>query len=132
MIKQTETYSNIKTPMSTTPHESASAINVQPHARPPTHCSQIIPFYDTSFFKYKNNFQGFFLPDDYSLDLKTPQSPKTPQTSLVYTKYILNPLQPITPLLQVLSVIVSAFVSHFECFELSLIIFMNTLTQVSK
>ena len=38
-----------------------------------THCQQIIPFYDTSFFKYKNYFQGFFLPDDYSLDIKTLQ-----------------------------------------------------------
>ena len=31
-------------------------------------------FYDPSFFKYKTNFQGFFLPDDYSLDLKTLQT----------------------------------------------------------
>ena len=28
---------------------------------------------DPSFFKYKLYFQGFFLPDDYSLDLKTLQ-----------------------------------------------------------
>ena len=33
----------------------------------------MIPFYDTSFFKYKNYFQGFFLPDDYSLDIPTLQ-----------------------------------------------------------
>ena len=58
--------------MSTTPYESASAINVQAHSCPTTHCSQIIPFYDTSsFFKYKIYFQGFFLPDDYSPDIKT-------------------------------------------------------------
>ena len=38
-----------------------------------THSSQIVPFYDPSFFKYKKYFQVFFLPDDYSLDLKTLQ-----------------------------------------------------------
>ena len=38
-----------------------------------THTSQVIPFYDPSFFKYKNCFQGFFLPDDFSLDLHTLQ-----------------------------------------------------------
>ena len=38
-----------------------------------THSSQLVPFYDPSFFKYKMYFQGFFLPDDYSLDLKTLQ-----------------------------------------------------------
>ena len=38
-----------------------------------THCSHISPFYDPSFFEYKNCLQGFFLPDDYSLDLKTLQ-----------------------------------------------------------
>ena len=57
--------------MSTTPHESASAIKIQSHSRPTTHSSQIVPFNDTSFFKYKNFFQGFSLPDDYSLDLKS-------------------------------------------------------------
>ena len=51
--------------------ESTSAIDIQTNSQPSTHCSQIIPFYDTTFFKYKNHFQGFFLPDDYSLDLKT-------------------------------------------------------------
>ena len=56
--------------MSTTPQASKSSINVQTPSRPATHCSQIIPFYDNSSFKYKNYFQGFFLPDDYSLDLK--------------------------------------------------------------
>ena len=71
--EETEPYSNIKAPMSTSAYESASAINVQTHSRPTTHCSQIIPYYDTSFFKYEKYFQGFFLPDDYSLDLKTLQ-----------------------------------------------------------
>ena len=35
--------------MSTTPQESTTAINVQTHSTPATHCSQIIPFYDTFF-----------------------------------------------------------------------------------
>ena len=70
---KTETYSNIKSPMPTTLQESASAINVQSHSRPTTHCSQIIPYYDTSLFKNKHYFQVFFLPDDYSLDIKTLQ-----------------------------------------------------------
>ena len=38
-----------------------------------THSLQVVPFDDPSFFKYKTYFQGFFLPDDYSLDLKTLQ-----------------------------------------------------------
>ena len=38
-----------------------------------THSSPLLPFYDPSIFKYKMYFQGFFLPDDYSLDLKTLQ-----------------------------------------------------------
>ena len=73
-----ETYSTLtKSPLNI-PQESTSAINVQTnssHTTPSsiTHCSQTIPFYDTSFFKYKNYFQGFFLPDDYSLDIKTLQ-----------------------------------------------------------
>ena len=65
--------STIKHSKTTTPQEFTSAINVQRNSPPVTHCSQIIPFYDTSFFKYKNYFQGFFLPDDYSLDIKTLQ-----------------------------------------------------------
>ena len=36
-----------------------------------THTSQVIPFYDPYFFKYKNYFQGFLLPDDFSFDLHT-------------------------------------------------------------
>ena len=42
-----------------------------------THTSQIIPFYDPSFFKHKNYFQGFFLPDDFSLELHTLQLQQT-------------------------------------------------------
>ena len=38
-----------------------------------THSSHVVPFYGPSFFKYKTYFQGFFLPNDYSLDLKTLQ-----------------------------------------------------------
>ena len=38
-----------------------------------THSPKVVPFYDHSFFKDKTYFQGFFLPDDYSLDLKTLQ-----------------------------------------------------------
>ena len=54
--------------------ESTSVIDVQTNSNPITHSPQIIPFYDPSFFKYKTYFQGFFLPDDYSLDLKTLQA----------------------------------------------------------
>ena len=70
-ILHDDTYSTIKTPMSTTLQESASAIKVQTHSQPNTPCSQIIPFHDTSSFKNKNFC--FFLPDDYSLELKTLQ-----------------------------------------------------------
>ena len=81
-----ETYFTIEITTSTTPQESTSAINVQTHSRPATHCSQTIPFYDTSFFKYKKYFQGFFLPDDYSLDLKSlQQQPEDPVLRTVYT-----------------------------------------------
>ena len=81
-----ETYYTVKITTFTTPQESTSAINVQTHSRPATHCSQTIPFYDTSFFKYKKYFQGFFLPDVYSLDLKTlQQQPEDPVLRTVYT-----------------------------------------------
>ena len=53
--------------------EITSAIDVQTNSPSMTHSSQLVPFYDPSFFKYKMYFQGFFLPDDYSLDLKTLQ-----------------------------------------------------------
>ena len=70
---QTENYSTLNKSISNTPQKSVSAINVQTNLPSPTHCPQIIPFYDTSFFKYKNCFQGFFRPDDYSLDITTLQ-----------------------------------------------------------
>ena len=68
-----QTYSTINKSKSTTTQESTSAIDLQTNSQSPIHCSQKFPFYDTSFFKYKNYFQGYFLPDDYSLDLKTLQ-----------------------------------------------------------
>ena len=49
-----ENYSILKTSPSNTPQETTSAINVQTNSPSLTHCSQVIPFYDTSFFKYKN------------------------------------------------------------------------------
>ena len=70
---QTENYSTLNQLTHTTSQKSVSAINVQPNLPSLTHCQQIILFYDTSFFKYKNYFQGLFLPDDYSLDIKTLQ-----------------------------------------------------------
>ena len=76
--EQEETFSTTK---KSTPNkipkplsESTSAINVQTNSNPITLSQQILPFYDPSFFKYKTYFQGFFLPDDYSLDLKTLQT----------------------------------------------------------
>ena len=74
---QTENYSTLDQLTHITSQKSVSAINVQPNLPSLTHCQQIIPFYDTSFFKYKNYFQGFFLPDDYSLDIKTLQQSQT-------------------------------------------------------
>ena len=68
-----ENYSTLKQSTSNNPQGYTSAINVQTISPSLTHCSQIIPFYDTSFFKYKNCFQCFFLPDDSSLDIKTLQ-----------------------------------------------------------
>ena len=59
---QTETYSTLNKSTPNTPQKYVSAINVQTNLPSLTHCPQIIPFYDTSFFKYKNYFQGFFLP----------------------------------------------------------------------
>ena len=41
---------------------STSAIEVQTNSIPLTHSSQIVPFYDRSFFKYKMYFQAFFHP----------------------------------------------------------------------
>ena len=76
--EQEESFSTIKTSaINKTPKplsESVSAKDVQTNSNPITHSPQIIPFYDPTFFKYKTYFQGFFLPDDYSLDLKTLQT----------------------------------------------------------
>ena len=70
---QTETFPPIQKSKTTNTQHSTAAINVQPNLPSITHSSQIIPFYDTSFFKYKYHFQGYFRPDDYSLDLITLQ-----------------------------------------------------------
>ena len=56
---QTENYSTLNKSISNTSQKSVSAINVQTNLPSLTHCPQIIPFYDTSFFKYKKYFQGF-------------------------------------------------------------------------
>ena len=75
--EQEESFSTINKPkLNTTPSsipESTSAMDVQTNSTPMTHSPQVVPFYDPSFFKYKTYFQGFFLHDDYSLDLKTLQ-----------------------------------------------------------
>ena len=56
-----EIYSTINEKINVrTSKASTSAMNVQTPSRPATHCSQIIPLYDTSIFKYKNYFQGSF------------------------------------------------------------------------
>ena len=57
---QTENYSTLNKSTSNTSQKSVSAINVQTNLPSLKHCPQNIPFYDTSFFKYKNYFQGFF------------------------------------------------------------------------
>ena len=88
---QTENFSTLNQLTHITSQKSVSAINVQPNLPSLTHCQQIIPFYDTSFFKYKNYFQGFFLPDDYSLDIKTLQQQQSqdPVLRTVYS-WLLN------------------------------------------
>ena len=43
---------------------STSVIDTTEPIKLSTHTSQVIPFYDPSFFKYRNYFQGFFLPND--------------------------------------------------------------------
>ena len=55
---QTENNSTLNQLSHTTSQKSVSAINVQPNLPSLTHCQQIIPFYDTSFFKYKNYFKA--------------------------------------------------------------------------
>ena len=84
---QTENYSTLNKSTSNTPQKYVTAKNVQTNLPSLTHCPQIILFYDTSFFKYKNYFQGFFLPDDYSLDITTLQQQQTqdPVLSTVYS-----------------------------------------------
>ena len=65
---------------------STSVIDTTEPIKLSSHTSQIIPFYDPSFFKYKNYFQGFFLPDDFSLDLETLQLQQT-QDAVLKTVY---------------------------------------------
>ena len=77
---QTENYSTLNQLTHTTSQKSVSAIIVQPNLSSLTHCQQIIPFYDTSFFKYKNYFHGFFLPDDYSLDIRNSSTTTIPRS----------------------------------------------------
>ena len=77
-------------------------MNVQPNLPSLTHSPQIIPFYDTSFFKYKNYFQGFFLPDDYSLVITTLQQQQSqdPVRRSVYSWIIKNEKpETLTPLI---------------------------------
>ena len=99
---QTENYSTLKQLTPNTLQKSVSAINVQPNLPSLTHCPQIIPFYDTSFFKYKNYFQGFFLPEDYSLDITTLQQQQSqdPVLRTVYSWIIKNEKsETLTPLI---------------------------------
>ena len=97
-----ENYSTFKKSPSNTPQESTPAINVQTNSPSLTHCPQVIPFYDTSFFKYKNYFQGFFLPDDFSLDIKTLQQQQSqyPVLKTVYSWFLNNEKpESLTPLI---------------------------------
>ena len=99
---QTENYSTLNKSISNTPQKSVFAINVQTISPSVTHCPQIIPFYDTSFFKYKNCFQDFFLPDDYSLDITTLQQQQSqdPVLRTVYPWIVKNETpETLTPLI---------------------------------
>ena len=101
---QTQNYSTLNKSTYNTPQKYVSAINVQTNLRSLTHCPQITPFYDTStsFFKYKNCFQGFFLPDDYSLDITTlqQQQSQVPVLRTVYSWIVKNEkLETLTPLI---------------------------------
>ena len=99
---QTENYSALKQVTPNTAQKSVSAINVQPNLPSLTHCPQIIPFYDTSFFKDKNYFQGFFFPDDYSLDITTLQQQQSQDPVLrTVHSWIIKNEQPetLTPLI---------------------------------
>ena len=77
-LHEKETFSTIIKPKPTIQPKSSSeitsAIDVQTNSTSMTHSSQLVPFYDPSFSKHKMYFQGFFLPDDYSIDLKTLQT----------------------------------------------------------
>ena len=99
---QTENYSTPNKLTQNTSRKSVSGINVQPNLPSLTQCPQIIHFYDTSFFKYKNYFQGFFLPDDYSLDITTLQQQQSqdPVLRTVYSWLIKNEKpETLTPLI---------------------------------
>ena len=99
---QTEKDSTLKQLTPNTTQNSVSAINVQPNLPSLTHSPQTIPFYDTSFFKYKNYFPGFFLPDDYSLDITTLQQQQSqdPVLRTVYSRIINNEKpETLTPLI---------------------------------
>ena len=97
-----ENYSTLKKSPSNTPQQSTSALNVQTNSSSLTHYPQVIPSYDISCFKYKNYFQGFFLPADYSLDIKTLQKQQSqdPVLKTVYS-WLLNNEKPesLTPLI---------------------------------
>ena len=98
---QTENYSTLNK-LTRKTSQNVSAINVQPNLPSLTHCPQIIPFYDTSFFKYKNYFQGFFLPDVYSSDITALQQQQSqdPVLRTVYSWIIKNEKpETITPLI---------------------------------
>ena len=99
---QTENYSTLNKSIPKTSQKSVSSINVQTNLPSLTHCPQIILFYDTSFFKYKNYFQGFFLPDDYSLDITTLQQQQSqdPVLRIVYSWIVKNEKpETLTPLI---------------------------------
>ena len=99
---QTENYSTLNQLTPNTSQKSVSAINVQPNLPSLTHCPQIMPSYDKSFFKYKNYFQGFFLPDDYSLDITTLQQQQSldPVLRTVYSWIVKNEKpETLTPLI---------------------------------
>ena len=87
-----DNYSTLQKSTPKTPQQITSAINVQTNPPSLTQCSQIITFYDTFFLKYKNYFQGIFLPDDYSLDIKTLQQQQSqdPVLRTVYSWIIYN------------------------------------------
>ena len=85
-----------------TSQKSVSAINVQTNLPSLTHCPQTLPFYDSSFFKYQNYFQGCFLPNDYSLDITTLQQQQSqdPVLRTVYSWIVKNEKpETLTPLI---------------------------------